>query len=130
MVIIVMSDSRFGANFCAICLVLAFLPSAIRTAAVVVLPLVALLALLLLPEPLSAHYGVDNGFVGRIILSGHVLDRLDVLNWLGLKAPDIFTADSGYAYALGGFGVVGLLRFGRCFCSSKVPVVTSICCAI
>lgn len=109
--IIIMSDSRFGANFCAICLLLAFLPSAIRTAAVAVLPLVALLALLLLPDALSAHYGVDNGFVGRIMLSGQVLDRFDALNWLGLKAPDFITSDSGYAHVLGGFGIVGLAAF-------------------
>lgn len=109
--IIVMADSRFGANFCALCLVLMFLPAAIRTAAVAVLPLCALLALVLLPGPLSAHYGVDNGFIGRIILSGGILERFEWLNWLGLKAPDFITSDSGYAYALGGFGIVGLFGF-------------------
>lgn len=110
-VIIVMSDSRFGANFCAICLLLAFLPAAIRTGVVALLPVGALLALLLLPTPLSASYGVDNGFIGRIILSGGILERFDVLNWLGIQAPDFITSDSGYAYALGGFGIVGLAFF-------------------
>jgi putative polymerase len=109
--IIVMADSRFGASFCALCLILAYLPAAIRTAMVAILPLCALLALVLLPEALSAHYGVDNGFIGRIILSGRILERFDGLNWLGLKAPDFITSDSGYAYALGGFGIVGLFAF-------------------
>jgi putative polymerase len=109
--IIIMSDSRFGANFCALCLLLAFLPAAVRTATVAVLPLFGLLALLILPGPLSVSYGVDNGFIGRIILSGRILERFDGLNWLGLKAPDFITSDSGYAYALGGFGIVGLLLF-------------------
>jgi putative polymerase len=110
-VIIVMADSRFGANFCGICLLLALLPAAIRTATVAVLPAFALLALLLLPGPLSAHYGIDNGFIGRIILSGHILERLDALNWFGLKSLAFITSDSGYAYALGGFGIVGLILF-------------------
>jgi putative polymerase len=109
--VIVMSDSRFGANFCAICLLLALLPAAIRTAIVAVLPLFALLVLLLLPGPLSAYYGVDNGFIGRIILSGRILERFDALNWLGLRAPEFITSDSGYAYTLGGFGIVGILFF-------------------
>lgn len=109
--VIVMADSRFGANFCAFCLVLALLPAAIRTVAVAVMPVCALLALLLLPGPLSLHYGIDNGFIGRIILSGRILERFDALNWLGLKAPDFITSDSGYAYALGGFGIIGLFAF-------------------
>lgn len=109
--IIIMADSRFGANFCGLCLLLAFLPAAIRTTTVAILPAGGLLALVLLPSPLSAHYGIDNGFIGRIILSGRILERFDGLNWLGLKAPDFITSDSGYAYTLGGFGIVGLFAF-------------------
>jgi putative polymerase len=67
--------------------------------------------LVLLPGPLSAHYGVDNGFIGRIILSGRILERFDGLNWLGVKSPGFIASDSGYAYALGGFGIVGLFAF-------------------
>lgn len=109
--VIIMSDSRFGANFCAICVGLALLPSAIRTVTVAVLPIMALLVLLILPGPLSAHYGVDNGFIGRIILSGGILERFDALTWLGLKTPEFVTSDSGYAYTLGGFGIGGIVFF-------------------
>jgi putative polymerase len=109
--IIIMADSRFGANFCALCLLLAFLPAGIRMATVAALPLCSLLALVLLPDPLSAHYGIDNGFIGRIILSGRILERFDWLNWLGMKTPEFITSDSGYAYTLGGFGIVGLFAF-------------------
>lgn len=109
--IVIMSDSRFGANFCVLCLLLAVLPAAIRTAAVAVLPIVALMGVVLLPGPLSAHYGVDNGFIGRIILSGRILERFDLLNWFGLQAPDFVTSDSGYAYALAGLGIVGIAIF-------------------
>jgi putative polymerase len=34
-----------------------------------------------------------------------------VLNWLGLSAPGFITSDSGYAYALSGFGIVGIALF-------------------
>lgn len=111
MLIVVMADSRFGANFFILCLSLAWLPAAIRSATVAVLPAFALLALVLLPGPLSAHYGIDNGFIGRIILSGRILEKYDLLNWFGLETPAFMTADSGYAYALGGMGIAGLLIF-------------------
>jgi putative polymerase len=117
--IIVMADSRFGANFCAACLLLAFLPAAVRTAVVAVLPICALFALVLFLDPLSAHYGVDNGFIGRIILSGRILDRFDTFNWLGFQAPDFITSDSGYAYALGGLGILGLAIFWIMLLSAK-----------
>jgi putative polymerase len=110
-VIIVMADSRFGANFCALVLVLALLPAAVRRVAVAALPAIAILGLLVLPGLLSTQYGIDNGFIGRIILSGAILERFDVLNWLGLSAPGFITSDSGYAYALGGFGIVGIALF-------------------
>jgi putative polymerase len=110
-VIIVMADSRFGANFCALALVLALLPAAIRKIVVAALPAVAIVGLLVLPGLLSTRYGIDNGFIGRIILSGAILERFDVLNWLGLSAPGFITSDSGYAYALSGFGIVGIALF-------------------
>jgi putative polymerase len=118
-VVIVMSDSRFGANFCAFGLLLALLPAAVRTGAVALLPVGALLSLLLLPTPLSAHYGIDNGFIGRIILSGRILERFDALNWLGVQAPDFITSDSGYAYALAGFGIAGLAFFWTMLLATK-----------
>lgn len=110
-VIIVMADSRFGANFCALALILALLPAVIRKTLVAMLPAMAILALLVLPDLLSARYGIDNGFIGRIILSGSILDKFTSLNWLGLNTPEFVTSDSGYAYALGGFGLVGIALF-------------------
>lgn len=110
-IVIVMSDSRFGAYFCGICLMLALCPAAIRLAVTALLPVVGLLTVVFLPELLSASYGLDNGFIGRIILSGRILDHFDAFNWFGLRAPDFVMSDSGYAYALAGFGIVGLIAF-------------------
>ncbi|MGB7260257.1 MAG: hypothetical protein WBD48_19470 [Pseudolabrys sp.] len=115
--IIIMSDSRFGAYFCVIGLLLALVPTSIRSAGVALLPAVGLLSLVLLFDPLSAHYGLDSGIIGRLILSGRILNRFDVLNWFGLEAPDFVTADSGYAYALAGVGIIGLAIFWIMFLS-------------
>lgn len=109
--IIVMADSRFGANFCALALLLALLPASVRRIVVAALPAVAIVGLLVLPGFLSARYGIDNGFIGRIILSGTILERFDALNWLGVSAPGFITSDSGYAYALSGFGILGIALF-------------------
>jgi putative polymerase len=111
LLVVVMADSRFGAYFCAICLLLAICPANIRLAITALLPLCGLLIVVFLSDTLSAHYGVDNGFIGRIILSGRILAGFDELNWFGLAAPGFVTADSGYAYTLAGFGVIGLAMF-------------------
>lgn len=110
-IIIVMADSRFGANFCALMLVLAFLPAEIRKLVVAMLPVLAILGLLLLPDVLSNYFRIDNGFIGRIILSGSILDKFTTLQWLGLSTPEFVTSDSGYAYTLAGFGIVGIGLF-------------------
>jgi putative polymerase len=117
--IIIMSDSRFGAYFCGISLMLALLPAVVRLAVTALLPAFGLLLTVFLPDALPAQYGVDNGFIGRVILSGRILERFDGLNWLGLKAPDFVTSDSGYAYALAGFGIVGLIAFWTMLMSIK-----------
>lgn len=116
---IVLSDSRFGAYFCLFVTIIAFCPVAIRTAIVVFLPAFALIGLTVLPDQLAATYAVENGFVGRIIMSGHVLDSFQLLHWLGLKTPGFLTADSGYAYTLAGFGIAGLAAFWGIFMSLK-----------
>lgn len=109
--VIVMSDSRFGAYFCAIALAFAVVPAAIRLIMVAAAPALGLLTIVLMPELLSAQFGMSNGFVGRIIMSGHILDRFDALMWLGLRAPPFMTADSGYAYSIASIGLPGIAIF-------------------
>ena len=112
LLIIVMSDSRFGAAFCVICLVLAFCPGSVRTAATAVLPALGLLSIVLLPDFLLAtHARLNNGFIGRTVLSGRILDRFDAFNWFGVRTPDFVTSDSGYAYTLAGIGIIGIVIF-------------------
>ncbi|MBS0534804.1 MAG: hypothetical protein JSR72_12165 [Proteobacteria bacterium] len=108
---IVMSDSRFGAYFCVISVVLSLVPSAIRLAMVALAPVVGLLTIVFMPDILSQHFGVDNGFIGRIIMAGEILSRFDVLNWFGLRAAEFMMADSGYAYSVASIGVIGVALF-------------------
>ena len=108
---IIMSDSRFGAYFCAIALVLSLVPSSIRLVMVAVAPAIGLLTIVFMPDILSQHFGISNGFIGRIIMSGEILSRFDVLNWFGLRAPEFMMADSGYAYSVASIGLIGIALF-------------------
>lgn len=108
---IVMSDSRFGAYFCVISVVLSLVPSAIRLVMVALAPVVGLMTIVFMPDILSQHFGVDNGFIGRIIMAGEILSRFDVLNWFGLRAAEFMMADSGYAYSVASIGVIGIVLF-------------------
>jgi putative polymerase len=108
-IMIVLSDSRFGAMFCVVAAGIALLPPAIGAVVAGALPAVALTALIVLPEQLEKMHVVGNGFVSRLILSGHFIAALDLQNWLGVAMPDFQPFDSGYAYSFIGFGVVGAL---------------------
>lgn len=108
---IIMSDSRFGAYFCAIALVLSLIPSAIRLVVVAAAPIAGLLTIAFMPDILSQQFGISNGFIGRIIMSGEILSRFDVLNWFGLRAPEFMMADSGYAYSVASIGLIGIALF-------------------
>jgi uncharacterized membrane protein YqjE len=95
-------------------LVVMFLPIQLATLGTVALPLIALALLTLVPMIVTGSYDpqnryVDNGFVGRFVLSGQILGDFDVLTWMGLKALRIAAFDSGYAYIIGGIGIFGLL---------------------
>lgn len=109
--VIIMSDSRFGAYFCAIALLLAIVPSAIRYIMVALAPLVGVLTIAFLPDLLSNQFGMSNGFIGRIIMSGEILSRFDALTWFGLRAPEFGMADSGYAYSIASIGLIGMAIF-------------------
>ena len=119
LLIIVLSDSRFGAFFCGICLLLALLPASIRIVLVAVLPVCGLLAVVVLPDAMSEQYRISAGLMGRVDLAGRILDRFDALNWFGLTPPEFVTSDSGYAYALAGLGIIGLIIFWALLMSTR-----------
>jgi putative polymerase len=105
---IVLSDSRFGAMFCIVATGVALLPVSLGAAVVAFIPAVALAALFVLPGEFEKLHVIGNGFISRLILSGHFIAALDLQNWFGLRTPDFQPFDSGYAYSFIGFGVVGV----------------------
>jgi putative polymerase len=113
---VVAADSRFGAYLCALTILLVFLPPAWTTLGALVLPAVALAVLALVPLAVTGSYDpqnryIDNGFVGRFVLSADILGNFDVWTWLGLEAPRMQVFDSGYAYIISRIGLVGLAIF-------------------
>jgi putative polymerase len=126
MALIVLADSRFGAYFCVIAIVFAMLPQIYSTIGAAILPLVALALLAFIPFILTGSYDpqhryIDNGFLGRLVLSGQMVGEFDVWNWLGLKPPRIQAFDSGYAYIVSGIGVIGFAIFWYIFLSIPGP---------
>jgi putative polymerase len=110
--VIVLADSRFGAIFCALCLVAVMLPQSYVTIGIATVAPLALICLIVLPGLVTGSYDpqhryVDNGFVGRMVLASQILDELDVWGWLGLKPTRQPAFDSGYAYVISGIGVIG-----------------------
>jgi putative polymerase len=93
--------------FCLVAACIAILPPAIGAIVAGTLPAVALAALIFLPEHLEKMHVMGNGFVSRLILSGHFIAALDLQNWFGVLTPDFQPFDSGYAYSFIGFGIVG-----------------------
>ena len=78
-----------------------------------IMPLVALVVLIVVPLVVTGSYDpqnryIDNGFVGRFVLSARILTDFDALTWFGLKATSMQAFDSGYAYIVSRVGVVGL----------------------
>jgi putative polymerase len=125
-VLIVLADSRFGAYLCILAFVLMLFPLGLATFGVVVLPLVALIVLIVVPLAVTGSYDpqnryVDNGFVGRFVLAAQILGEFDVWTWLGLRAAQRQTFDSGYAYTISGIGVIGLTALWSVLFAAKGP---------
>lgn len=122
--LVVLADSRFGAYLCALALFLTFLPTRLVTMGALSIPVVAIAVLALVPALVTGSYDpqnryVDNGFVGRFVLSAQILSEFDFLTWMGLKALRMQAFDSGYAYIIGGIGIVGLLAVWGLFFAIK-----------
>lgn len=117
---IVLSDSRFGAYFFVIAVMLLMVPLNVSTIVVSVIPVIAVYALLLIPEFTNyAAASLQNSFIGRLMYSSQVLSNFDVWNWLGFKASSLQTFDSGYSYVFSGIGIAGFAIFWAAFLSIK-----------
>jgi putative polymerase len=118
---IVLSDSRFGAMFCIVATGIALMPVALGATVAALIPAVALTALFVLPGQFEKLHVIGNGFISRLILSGHFITALDLQNWFGIKTPDFQPFDSGYAYSFIGFGVIGVAALWAMFWMIEGP---------
>lgn len=109
LLLVVLSDSRFGMVMVLVVLGYRLLPDKLAPALALAYPFVLLCALL----GLATFYPqVGDNLLGRISASGQALLRFDAARILGLDSPLPGFGDMGYAYVLSRLGapqVIGLL---------------------
>ena len=103
-VMIALSDSRYGIGALSLMLLIRWLPLAPLKFAVSVLPLLCLVALVLIGVFYQGDYA-DN-ILGRLYVSGQSLLAFNVPMLLGMEGANIFFYDMGYPYI---FTRLGLL---------------------
>jgi putative polymerase len=107
LVLVILSDSRFGAYFCIVSIALVFLPARSGRLAMVAAPFAALTVLLLLPVWLQTdNLGFGDNLIGRLVLSGSIISSFNGLAWFGLEDAPVKTFDSGYGYIINAIGLV------------------------
>jgi putative polymerase len=122
--VVIFADSRFGAYLCLMTAFVVFLPLAWTTLGALILPAAALGALILVPLIVTGSYDpqnryIDNGFVGRFVLSAELLGDFNPMTWFGLEAPRVQVFDSGYAYIVSKIGLIGVAIFWLALFSIK-----------
>lgn len=102
----VFADARFGLLTCVLLAVLSPFFRIIPRTVWLVAPLL-ILASIGAYGLLTGTHGGDNSFGGRIESTAHILSGLPFGVVLGTELSDSFTADSGMAYTLTKFGLLG-----------------------
>lgn len=106
LVLIVLSDSRFGMLMVGLLLAFRALPTAWLRVAALVYPLVLLAGIVgVATQPIPDGDNV----LGRIALTGQALMQLNEAALLGLDSPLPGFGDMGYAYVLTRFGAIAVL---------------------
>lgn len=120
----VLPDSRFASICCLIMLATKLLVSIRSNFLPFLIPIGVLLGLLI-AGALSPMPGarlpciIDDDFSGRLIFSGRLLDYWHLPQWLGLAPSQVYTADTGYAYAINNLGLPLTLLLLGCFASGS-----------
>lgn len=108
MTVVTMADARFGLYTCvlitAVSPVLRFVPRQVW----MVMPFI-MLALVALYGIVTGTTGGDNSLGGRMAVTAHILTGLSQEVVFGAQTTDKFTADSGLAYTLTKFGLLGFI---------------------
>lgn len=107
-IILILADSRFGLTLCIVVVILNMTWRFIPRWMVFLAPF-ALMLMLAFYALDKSIMDVDNGFHGRIIFSGLVLESLTWAQIFGISLNPSHTVDSGYAYSLTETGLIGLI---------------------
>jgi len=123
---VVFPDSRFAAAACVMMLLYRMLPLHRSPMIAFLLPIVAVIGLLVYGGQ-GHDIGVearllDDNFTGRLLFSGQLLSSWTWRQWLGLAGSPIYTADTGYAYAIVNLGLP--LAVALWFAFAMAPVAT------
>lgn len=106
-VLIVLADSRFGLMMLGV-VVLVRIVSRVRLINMVMpfVPGLVMIGLTLLAWSIN-RAGLGDNILGRLNWSGRYILSLSPEEWLGLSMRPVYAFDSGYAYVILGFGVIG-----------------------
>ncbi len=108
LLLVAFADARFGLLTCIIMAVLAPVLKIVPRTIWLVIPFI-LLASIAAYGLMTSTEGGPNDILGRIQVTAHILTGLNAGIVFGYEATDLFTADSGLAYTLTKFGILGFI---------------------
>jgi putative polymerase len=114
LIMIVLADARFGLYSCIVMTVLRPFFQIIPRTVWLVAPFL-ILTLLTIYGLVSGTHGGPNDISGRLNVTAHLITQLGAGVILGADATDRFTADSGIAYSLTQFGLLGFVGLWALF---------------
>ncbi len=123
---VVFPDSRFAAAACVMMVLYRMTPFHRSPAVAFLLPVAAVIGLVIYGGQ-GHDIGIaprllDDDFSGRLLFSGQLLSSWSWRQWLGLAASPIYTADTGYAYAIVNMGLP--LAIALWFAFAMTPVAS------
>ena len=105
----VLADSRFAFACWALMLIFRMTPLHRSRLVIFCLPLLAMFVLLMtgtLHEIPGVQPSILNdNFPGRLLFSGRLLDYWNLSQWFGFAPSQVYTSDTGYAYAVNNLGL-------------------------
>jgi putative polymerase len=107
-VIVIFSDSRFGAVTLVALTIMRLIPILREERVLFFAPFAVIVALMIFGTVMEVR-PLTNSFVDRLQISGRLLANLEIVQWLGFQETSRATMDSGYAYIIPKLGLVGIL---------------------
>ena len=119
-VLIIASDTRFGAYILCVGILILLISPRITTPAIFAMPFALIFGLYLAAAnaaPQDLPFVEGRSMQDRLLYSGRVLLDFDIYNWMGIEPSRAQTFDAGYAYVISNVGLIGLATFWFWFMS-------------